>query len=213
MAVFSGFVDLAEARLVAKGTVRLVYEHDDFPGMLIKVIMAELIDERGQARRRSRLKLRRRLGVFNSIQREIAEFLVYQAKPIARQPDWPITRVYGFVETEKGLGLLTEKLTGPDGRLAPTLGALVTEKRFTPRHREALKRYFRHLEERHICLNDVGPGNIVFAGNPETDGRFVAIDGLGIRSALPARDWFKSYNAYCTRVSARRIWNYVDASR
>ncbi len=42
---FTGFLDLSQARLVAQGAYRLVYEHDDFPGLLVKVLRPELIDE------------------------------------------------------------------------------------------------------------------------------------------------------------------------
>lgn len=214
MPVFTGFLDLSEARLIAQGGVRFVYEHDDFPGMLIKIYKPGIIDDEGHfiGKKRKRMKLRRRLGAFVQVNREIAEFLAFQAKPSNRRGQWPIAKMFGFVETEIGLGVLTEKLTAPDGGLAPTLVALVRGRQFSPHYRAALQRFFQDLEDRHICLCDPHPSNIVFAGDIENDGRFIAIDGLGAKTLLPARDWFKFFNARRTRRSAQKIWRFVDGS-
>lgn len=212
MPAFTGFLDLSKARLVAQGGVRFVYEHDDFPGMLIKIYKPDAIDDEGHftGKKRKRMKFRRRLGAFVQVNREVAEFLAFQARPSNRCGQWPIAKMFGFVETEIGLGVLTEKLTAPDGGPAPTLVALVRGRQFSPRHRAALQRFFQDMEERHICMCDPHPSNIVFAGDIDNDGRFVAIDGLGAKTLLPVRDWFKFFNARRTRRSAQRIWKFVD---
>jgi hypothetical protein len=212
MPAFMGSLDLSQARLVAQGGVRFVYEHDDFPGMLIKVYKPDAIDDEGHfvGKKRKRMKFRRRLGAFVQVNREIAEFLAFQARRSNRGEQWPIAKMFGFVETEIGLGVLTQKLTAPDGGLAPTLVALVRGRQFSPRHRAALQRFLQDLEERHICMCDPHPSNIVFAGDIESGGRFVAIDGLGAKTLLPVRDWFKFFNARRTRRNAQRIWKFVD---
>lgn len=211
MPAFAGFVDLSEARLVAQGGVRLVYEHDDLPGMLIKVLKPELVGDDGQpAGRTRRFKLRRRLGAFRQTQREISEFLAFQAKRSNRVAQWPIAKLYGFVETDKGLGLVTQKLTAPDGQLAPTLAALVRANRFAATHRDALRRFFQELEDRHICMCDMHPRNLVFVGNEAEAGRFVAVDGVGAKTLVPVRDWFRLVNTLRTRRTARKIWDFVE---
>lgn len=215
MAVFTGFLDLSQARLVATGGFRLVYEHDDFPGMLVKVLRPEFIDDEGQpitkpGHKEKRFKLRRRLGAFLPTHREIAEFLAFQAKRGNQAGGWPMARLYGFVETSIGLGLITEKLTGPDGNLAPTLSALVRAGRFSARHEEALRTFLKLLDDRHICMSDLNPRNLVFVGSAESDGRFVAIDGLGSTTLFPVQDWFPSINARRNRRRSRKLWRFIE---
>lgn len=213
--ISTGFLDLSQARLVATGGFRHVYEHDDFPGMLVKVLRPEFVDDNGQpvtkpGHKEKWFKLSRRLGAFLPIHREIAEFLAYQSKRVNRTGPWPMARLYGFVETSMGLGLVTEKLTGPDGDLAPTLSALVQAGRFSPRHEEALRAFFRLLDERHICMSDLNPRNLAFVGNVDSDGRFVAIDGLGSTTLFPVQDWFASINARRNRRRSRKIWRFIE---
>jgi hypothetical protein len=209
------FVDLSKARLVAQGHINLVYEHDDLPGALIKVFRPELISETGQKlyrRQRRGWKFRRRLGAFHILHREIWEILALYVKPANRAVQWPVARIYGFAETQKGLGVVVEKLSAPDGGLAPTLLELVRKGRFSSVHREALERFFDQLIELHVCLHDVHEKNIVFAGEAGQGGRFVAVDGLGVRAWIPLRDWFRSVNAWSIRRKSRRIWNLVDSA-
>lgn len=204
-------VDLSKATLVANGGYRLVYEHLDYPGLLIKVVRPDKIGDDGQnTRKAKRFKIPRRMGGFRQTHREITEFLAFQSKRKNRTAQLPISRIYGFVDTELGLGMLSEKLTGPQGGLAPTLQSLVRSKEFSLRHRDLLEAFFQDVEKNHICLTDLTPANIVFAGNKDADGRFVAIDGLGCKTLIPLRDWSALFNTFRTRRNARKIWRFVD---
>ena len=217
---FGGTLDLSGARLVAQGRVRFVYEHDAFPGLLIKIVKpADLRQKSGPQRRRLRslFKLKRRHGIYNQIRREIAEYLAYVNRANRLDGNWPIARQYGFVETDQGVGFLHEKLAGPDGSLAPSIRELVQAGRFGPEHRLALEAFVQELIDRHVCVYDMNAGNIVYVVDPAGRGRCVAIDGLGANAALPLRDWFAWFNAWKTRQCAKaRLWDYlarVDSRR
>lgn len=215
MPLIQSFIDLSPARLVAQGYMNLVYEHDDFPGVLIKVFRPERISPEGQLvhkRKKRSLKFPRRLGAFHVLHREIGEILALHVKPANRGKTWPVARTYGFVETDIGFAVVVEKLTGPDGRIAPTVAALVKEKRFLPEHRERLKHFFEELERMHVCIYDIREENIVFTGHIAKDGRFAAVDGLGVRAFIPLRDWFRGLNTRRIRHGSRRVWDLVDAS-
>lgn len=217
MPVGQNFIDLSNARLVAEGFINLVYEHEDFPGSLIKVFKPELISESGEMlhprKRNKGLKLRRRLGAFHILHREVWEILALHVKPANRGVQWPVAKIRGFVETPIGLGVVVEKLTAPDGELAPTVARLVREGRFLPEHREKLKQFFNEVERLHIVLYDVHVKNIVFAGELGKGGRFAAVDGLGVRAWIPLRDWFQSLNTRRIRYYSQRVWQFVDAAQ
>jgi hypothetical protein len=178
------------------------------------VLRPEFIDENGQpiskpGHKEKKFKLGRRLGAFLPTHREIAEFLAFQSKRKNRTVHWPIAKLYGFVETGIGLGLITERLAGPDGGLAPTLSALVLTVRFSPGHEAALRAFFQQLDGCHICMSDLNPRNLVFVGAADGDGRFVAIDGLGCTTFIPLQDWFPSINARRNRRRSAKIWRFI----
>ena len=213
MVHLSGYLDLSTAVLVARGKTRLIFQHEQLPGMLVKVLRPELHshDEPAAgalARFKRRVQPYRRLGAYRSIQREVREFLIFRSRCL--EDAWPIAKIYGFVETELGLALLTERMTAPGGGLAPTIETLLDEGRFQAQHRTALHQFFDALEKYHICLCDLHTGNIVYVGDDKTTGRFVAVDGLGTRTLVPLRDWFPSLNARRTRRGASQVWSRID---
>jgi hypothetical protein len=204
-------VDLTGAEPIARGHMRLVFEHPEFPGALIKVVDPAFVDDKGQLTSkylRRRAWLKRRIGGFLAVKRELGEFLV--ARTTLDGDDWPIARIFGFVETGLGLGLVVEKISDPDGGLAPTLDQMLSTKRFKAVHRPLLARLFDELAERHICIGNMHVRNIVLAGTPGEGGRFVGIDGLGEKAAIPLADWSKRFNALQVRRRACAIFKSVN---
>jgi hypothetical protein len=212
---FPTYIDLATARLVAEGHKRNVYEHDAFPGMLIKVVRPELIDEDGQLRLTDRkpkfYRRPTRLGAFLSNDREIREFLALRVKPASNGQLLPIQKFWGFVDTDMGLGLLVERLCAPDGGLAPTVNNLVLDGRFTPAHYANLRAFYGELARLHVCVANMHRHNIVFVGEIGKGGRFVGIDGLGDSNLIPLSSWFKWYNARRLQRHAEKIYRFINA--
>lgn len=212
-AVFPLRIALSEAELVGKGSIRLVYEHPAFPGMLVKVFRPDRITAGGDLvsyREKGRLKLRRRLGAHRLTAREFAEYVAFRTRFAAAWNERPVAAMLGVVETDQGLGLVVERLADERGALAPTLASLVKRGQFCETHRSALAAFFRTLEERHVCVGDLHAGNIVWAALAGEAPRFIAVDGTGLRSAIPIQDWFKRINAVQVRKRARRVWAAVD---
>jgi hypothetical protein len=212
---FPTYVDLSTARLVGKGNKRSVFEHPDFPDMLIKVVRPELMDEAGNlfrlpTQKRVYLKVKHRLGALLPLKRELAEFLVLAGRRSNQGIDWPIQRVWGFVNTSLGFGVVVEKLTAPTGELAPTLVRLLQEKRFLPGHRKALQHMVDELARLHISVGHLHMKNIVFVGDLGNGGRFVGVDGLGEKNLIPLADWSFRFNRHQIRRRSRTLFAHLD---
>lgn len=215
MSAFPTYVDLSKAMPIAEGHKRSVYEVDFLPGMLIKVVRPEHVTSEGQLtlprpKAFRPFRVARRLGAFNAIMRELKEFLAFAVKPGNRNEAWPIQRFWGFIDTNFGLGLIVEKLTAPDGSLAPTVEQLIDERRFTPAHRAALVHLFEELARLHLCIGSMHERNIVLVGEIGNGGRFIGVDGLGDKAFIPLADLSKRFNAYEVRRRARILLDRVD---
>ena len=207
-----GAVILGGMKPLGRGYLNLVYEHPRFPGLLIKVYDRDRVSASGQfihKKHRSRWKFRRRIGVFSVLHRELREVLSLHARLSGRGVSWPVARIFGFVETDIGLGIVVEKITGPGGKLAPTVRDLVRNGEFSHLHRRKLIAFFDDLEKFHVCVHDANLNNIVLAADVH-GGRFVAVDGLGTRAAIPVKDWFKWANSRSIRRHRERVLATVD---
>lgn len=195
--------------------MRRVYEHAAFPSLLIKVFRPSRMTSGGDLvsyREKGRLKLRRRLGAHRITAREIAEHLAFQTRYPAARHEQPFAAVVGLLDTDQGVGLIVEKITDETGHLAPTLKTLLKSGRFSVEHRNALATFFQALERWHVCVGDLNTSNIVLRIDADGSPRFVAVDGLGLRSAIPVQDWFRWINAMQVRKRARRVWKEVWAT-
>ncbi len=143
-----------------------------------------------------------RYGSFRPWHREASEYLAVLnrgARGIER-----LSGFYGFVPTSRGPGLLVEKLTGPDGRMAPTLRDLIRATEQGSRMRDILRdeveELLADLYEARIIVGDLHARNIVRA--TERDNRLVVIDGLGERTLFPITQF--SQRAYKSAHERRR---------
>lgn len=189
------FLDLEGERPIATGVKQSVYQHPEEPGHLVKVL-TNGPEERRLLPRYAEF----RYGSFRPWHREMSEYLSILSRG-AREID-RLVGFHGLVSTSKGPGLIVEKLTGPDGGLAPTLRQLVKASKPGSRERRALRRELEALLDdlfrARIIVGDLHAGNIVQAA--ERANRLVVIDGLGERTLLPVTQF--SDLAY--RISFRR---------
>lgn len=190
-------ISLKDTKPLAQGRMRYVYAHPANPGLVIKVIRPDVIDQRwghGQPW----YKMQRRYRHYISYMREIGEYVATWARygkalPFAQ-------KTVGLVETDLGLGLAVEAVRDEKGDLAPSLSTLLGDKIYTRRAAEALERFIADILDSDIIVADLHPGNIVYSYN-ETEGhRFVMIDGLGLSTLFP----FKAMSRRLNRKSKLR---------
>ena len=156
-----------------------IYQHPDFERLLVKV--------RTDPRPEHRLPRRYsewRYGALRQWQREANEYLAALNRgvpEIAR-----LARFSGYAMTTSGPAMLVEKMTGPNGKLAPTAleEARAQDPDGTDRRvlRDELMALVDDLERGRIIVGDLWLENIVRA--QERDGALTVIDGLGERVLL-----------------------------
>jgi len=175
----------------------LIYQHPADPHMLVKVM-----DDQERARRLAKHPIKHwhkrfRRSPYQGYITELAEYAASQAAryaPGAVLQDVPLARVWGLVQTTAGLGLLTEKITAPDGRLAPTLREVVRRNGLAPSLHADLDAFFLRLAQAHVVINDLGPSNIVVGANANGHTGLWLIDGFGNKQAIPLFALNKAWN-------------------
>jgi hypothetical protein len=176
-------LQLSQLTPIAQGRMRLVYVHPKNPGLLIKVIRPDVIEQRW-GRGAAWYKKRRRYGQYISYVREIEEYVATYAKYGGSLPF--LQKIVGFEETDLGLGLVMEAVRDANGNLAPTLAHLLYNKGFTVAAQESLEVLIEQLMTHDLNIADLNPGNMVYI-NDARGTYFVLIDGLGVSTILPLK--------------------------
>ncbi len=164
-----------------------IFQHPEMDGALLKV----RVDEP----KRNHLIPRYaewRYGNLRQWNREANEYLaaLHRGCPEIER----LAKFMGYAPTSRGPAIVVEKMTGPDGDLAPSLHAEMMAANGDPdvlqKLRADLLELLDDLERGRIIVGDMGIGNIVRA--QERGGKLVVIDGLGERVLLPLTlfsDW------------------------
>lgn len=195
-------LSLKDRQPIAKGGLRLVYEHPDDPSLLVKVMRPEAVADR-YGKGQPWYKRRRRFRQYILFAREALEFLATWAShgrtlSIAQ-------RVAGFIETDMGLGLVTDAVRGPDGALAPTLASLIDRKLFDSEAQDALEEFLTELLNCDLVIADLHERNLVYAAGEDGKRRFVMIDGIGASTILPLKAFIPSLNRRNKKAKIRRL--------
>jgi hypothetical protein len=106
----------------------------------------------------------------------------------------PIALVHGVQRTNRGLGLLVEKIVGRDGTVAPTLAALILDGRFDERLVGLVDDFFGRCRECHVVLGDVHPQNLVHSEAYGAREEIVLVDGYGEHNVIPIHRWSRRLN-------------------
>jgi PhoP regulatory network protein YrbL len=193
---------------IASGRHRHIFEHPRRSDCLVKVMIADAVQERYGAGARWYRRLRR-AQQYAGFVREFKEYVALRARfPTV---DLPIAAVSGLAETDCGLGLLVEAVRGDDGRLAPTLDALLRQHGFAQWIEEGLEQCVARLLEYNVILGDLNRGNIVFGSGWAGRPRFIVIDGFGESNLIPYCTMSRSYNQRHTRRLYRRMLEKLRA--
>ncbi|WP_157770109.1 YrbL family protein [Ruegeria marisrubri] len=188
-------IDLTAARLLRTSRNYRIYDHPTVAGALLKVrsdvpVRRHLVPRYGEWR----------YGNLRQWNREANEYLaaLHRGCPEVER----LARFMGYERTNEGPAMVVEKMTDPEGKLAPTVREeLEALPKGDPRRRKLLNELMElvdDLERGRIIVGDLSTDNIVRA--QERGGRLVVIDGLGERVLLP----LTVFSRYAFRKSLER---------
>ncbi len=181
------FVDLEQWRLAGHGASRNLFENRMYPDILIKTVKPSAQTAGGNRKVKSRIyffKKWRRFGAYMVFRRELEEYLNLARKFGGERKKLPIAKIFGFVQTSQGLGMIVERVASRDGSLAPTLRRIIQERRFEQKHLDALNEFFREATRFHIVLMDCNLGNFVWSDAQDGDPKVICVDGTGEKSPV-----------------------------
>jgi hypothetical protein len=176
-------IQLEPKGYIAKGTVRLVFQHPHAPTRLIKVLKPK----KASAVKRFQGRFSPRTGQHVLFEQELSEYLVLRSKSDNVVPI--VAPIHGLEETNLGLGLVVEKIADSKGEgLAPTLRELIHRRLVN----ESLFGKVDYLIDRLIALDvaayDLNTQNIALRAD---GGGFCVIDGLGWYNAYSKARFFR----------------------
>ena len=195
-------VRLSGLEPLAVGHLRSVYQHPGQRDALIKLMRADVVEKRWNARGRWLKRLPRTRHYIGYL-REIKEYIA--ARAISDESELPIVRMIGLVETDLGLGLVSEKVVGAGGALAPTLAEVYSKGGYTQELRAALEKFLASLLAGNVIVGDMHAWNIVYGSDSRGGPRLVMIDGFGEKHAIPVSSMSRAVNRYRTMRLYRRM--------
>jgi len=195
-------LQLADRAPLAVGHLRYVFQHPGNRNELIKVMRADAVASRWNRKDRWAKRLPRTRHYIGYL-RELKEYIAARARSTHGEP--PIARMIGLVETDLGLGLVSEKVVGVDGSLAPTLAAIYERRGFTPELDRALAAFLDGLIDSNVIVGDMHAWNIVFGSDSRGGPRLIMIDGFGEKHAIPISSMSRAVNRYRTKRLYRRM--------
>ncbi|WP_170788580.1 YrbL family protein [Ruegeria lacuscaerulensis] len=180
-------IDLTDHTPLRKSRNYLIFQHPDRQDALLKVRADVPVRDHWIPR-----YAEWRYGNLRQWNREANEYLaaLHRGCPEIER----LAHFMGYAPTSLGPALVVEKMTGPDGDLAPTVYKEWMSLKEDPAGRKRLGEEFMELlddlERGRIIVGDMSHENIVRA--EERGGKLVVIDGLGERVLFPLAlfsDW------------------------
>lgn len=196
-------LQLSSATPLAVGHLREVYQHPSADDCVVKVMRADVVEARWGPGGRW-IKRLPRARQYTGYVRELKEYIAAQARDAPGTA--PIARMVGLVDTDLGLGLVSEKVRDGDGGLAPTLAATyLRERGFSAAIEAALARFATDLLAFNVIVGDLHAWNIVHGSDSRGGPRLVLIDGFGEKHVLPRSSMSRHVNAWNTRKLMQRM--------
>ena len=148
-------------------------------------------------------------GIYRQFRREIIQYLqLCKTHYGTGQFTFPIETPYGLVATDQGLGLVTEKITAPDGK-GWTLYDLARGPGLEPKHYQALERFFDDCVRLHIVFGEVNIAGLMYTESRSGRPEFVLVDGIGEKLFIPIRAMSAWISGRYVRKVQRRIMAQV----
>ena len=195
---------LAHQPPLAIGNLRAVHQHPEHPQLLIKTLRPEAVARRFDAPGRWYKRVPR-ARQYTGFVRELNEYVALAAR--APQGIAPVARMVGIVETDLGIGLVSEKIVDAHGALAPSLHAIYRQNGGASAWTDAaLDTLLDELLRFNVIVGDLHASNIVY-GTDSRGGapRLVLVDGFGEKNLLPLKSLSRWLNQRNTRRVYRRL--------
>lgn len=196
--------------LLGEGTQKLVYQHPLEANKVIKIMKPENVTMDGGRAGQHRLRAHRSQGVYRQFRREMLQYLQlcknnYQHKQFL----FPIETVYGFIATDLGLGLVTEKIVALNGQ-GQSVFDLCQQQAFNQKHRQALDRFFSDCCQLHVVFGEVNVAGVMYTEDRQDRPEFVLVDGIGEKLLIPFRAMSKHINTRNIRKVEEKINAFID---
>lgn len=191
--------------LLGQGWFKQVYQHPNHADRVIKVINPAIVTADGCFADHKPYKRQRQQGIYRQFRREIIQYLQLCKNHYGTgQFIFPVETPYGLEPTAHGLGLVTEKVSAPDGQ-GWTLERLAQSRRLEAQHYAALERLFDDCERLHIVFGDVNIGGLMYTESRHQRPEFVLVDGMGEKLFIPLRSMSPRINRNYLRKVQRRL--------
>ncbi len=191
-------IKLNQLQWIGKGTIKSVFQHPEAIDKIIKVIQPAIVGSDGGFAKHGTLKRSLYQGIYRQFRREIIQYLQLCKNHYGTgQFTFPVETPYGLVATDQGLGLVTEKITAPDGQ-GWTLYDLARGPGLEPKHYQALAQFFDDCVRLHIVFGEVNIAGIMYTESRSGRPEFVLVDGIGEKLLIPIR-------AMSARISGRYV--------
>lgn len=155
-------LNLTEENYLGKGTNKVCYYHPEDENKLIKFSL----DDADETDMEYELKFRR------CCKGKVANSSL-------------LTKYYGTVETNKGVGYVFECVRDFDGKLSETFESLMLREKNSPKVREILTTFRKKLLEESMITYTIFPDNFLIQRISETEYRIRIIDGIGMHVLFP----------------------------
>lgn len=185
---------LDPAQVVAQGGERTVYVHPDRPEQLIKIIRPRHASEFpnwsfGHLSQRYIPSAR-----YRPLNKQYSEYTrLHFAHIFDTGFECPVSHLYGFAQTNLGLGCLTERVTDASGQNAPTLLQLMESGTLSDQLLDSFNAFVARLYDVSVCVGDANAANFVYGhrhigpAGQRSQPQWVMVDGFGDRFAIPLR--------------------------
>ena len=196
---------LDQLQLLGQGGYKIIYQHPTEHDKAIKIMNPNRFTADGEWAHLKGFKRTHAQGPYKQFRREILQYLQL-CKNHYRQNrfQFPVETPYGLVQTNKGLGLVVEKIVSPT-KQGVTLAKLCQTHQFTEQHAKALDQFFNDCCELHIVYNDVNIEGIMYTETRSNQPEFVLVDGMGEKLFIPIRAMSKRINARNVRKIEQKI--------
>ncbi|MEP2784411.1 MAG: YrbL family protein [Pseudoruegeria sp.] len=159
--------------ILAQGSGRVIYQHPEEAGALVKVFKPRTKPLGLSYKCRP---IKRRFLTLKTAYLEYEEYI----SALARLNEMPsyLPSMMGFVNTNLGLAMVVERVDGPDGNLAPSLHKYLLNEGLSPSLVSQVNSLVDQLKKHRIVVFDLTARNIVVGACPENGTKLMVVDGL-----------------------------------
>ncbi len=198
-------LEINSLKKIGNGTIKDIYQHPLHSTQIIKIIQPDIVASDGGFAKHGWLKRNLYQGIYRQFRRELIQYLqLCKTHYGSGYFTFPVETPYGLVATDHGLGLITEKITAPDGQ-GWTLEALARDTPLQPKHHQALERFFDDCVRLHIVFGEVNIAGIMYTESRSGRPEFVLVDGIGEKLLIPIRAMSARISGRYVRKVQRRI--------